>query len=105
MDTEREFTVMSYSLISIFDLSAGDNVLNLLLEKPKKIGIMIIIIMSCSRTHLIHNSQFIVAVDMNPAENALLELKIAAIKQLDYEDYLIVLGDKKGTEQKRYIAS
>ena len=37
----------------------------------------------------------IVAVDVNPAENALLELKIAAIKHLSYEDYLLVLGDKE----------
>ena len=44
----------------------------------------------------------IVAVDMNPAENALLEFKIAAIKHLNYEDYLLVLGDKEDTEQKRY---
>jgi S-adenosylmethionine:diacylglycerol 3-amino-3-carboxypropyl transferase len=44
----------------------------------------------------------IVAVDMNPAQNALLEFKIAAIKQLCYENYLIVLGDKEDTEQKRF---
>ena len=42
-----------------------------------------------------------VAVDVNPAENALLELKIAAIKHLSYEDYLLVLGDKEDTMQKR----
>jgi S-adenosylmethionine:diacylglycerol 3-amino-3-carboxypropyl transferase len=42
-----------------------------------------------------------VAVDINPAENALLELKIAAIKYLSYEDYLLVLGDKEDTENKR----
>ena len=38
---------------------------------------------------------------MNPAENALLELKIAAIKQLDYENYLVVLGEKEDTVQRR----
>jgi S-adenosylmethionine:diacylglycerol 3-amino-3-carboxypropyl transferase len=38
-----------------------------------------------------------VAVDVNPAESALLELKIAAIKHLSYEDYLLVLGDKEDT--------
>ena len=42
-----------------------------------------------------------VAVDVNPAESALLELKIAAIKHLSYEDYLLVLGDKEDTMQKR----
>ena len=43
----------------------------------------------------------IVAVDVNPAESALLELKIAAIKHLSYDDYLLVLGDKEDTMQKR----
>lgn len=44
-----------------------------------------------------------VAVDVDPAESALLELKIAAIKHLSYEDYvyLLVLGDKEDTMQKR----
>ena len=42
-----------------------------------------------------------VAVDVNPAESALLELKIAAIKHLGYDDYLLVLGDKEDTMQKR----
>ena len=42
-----------------------------------------------------------VAVDVNPAENALLEFKIAAIKHLSYEDYLCVLGDKEDLGQKR----
>ena len=42
-----------------------------------------------------------VAVDVNPAESALLELKIAAIKHLSYDDYLLVLGDKEDTMQKR----
>ena len=42
-----------------------------------------------------------VAVDINPAESALLELKIAAIKHLSYDDYLLVLGDKEDTMQIR----
>ncbi len=32
------------------------------------------------------------AVDMNPRQNALLELKIAAIKRLDYEDFFSLFG-------------
>ena len=40
-------------------------------------------------------------MDVNPAESALLELKVAAIKHLSYEDYLLVLGDKEDTMQKR----
>jgi hypothetical protein len=41
-------------------------------------------------------------VDNNPAENALLELKIAAIKHLNYEDYLLILGEKEDTGLKRF---
>lgn len=33
------------------------------------------------------------AVDMNPRQNALLELKIAAIKELDYPDFFKMFGD------------
>ena len=39
-------------------------------------------------------------MDINRAESALLELKITAIKHLSYEDFLLVLGDKKDTIQK-----
>ena len=42
-------------------------------------------------------------MDINPAESALLELKIAAIKHLSYDDYLLVLGDKEDTMQRRCI--
>ena len=45
-----------------------------------------------------------VAVDVNPAESALLELKMAAIKHLSYEDYLLILGDKEDTMQRRYAS-
>ena len=57
---------------------------------------MQILIFSSSCTIIfvtLHNN--VVAVDINPAENALLELKIAAIKHLSYENYLLVLGDKR----------
>ena len=37
-----------------------------------------------------------VAIDVLAEENALLELKIAAIKHLNYEDYLTVLGETEG---------
>lgn len=42
-----------------------------------------------------------VAVDVNPAEIALLQLKVAAIKYLTYEDYLCVLGDMKDSNGKQ----
>lgn len=60
--------------------SAGDNTLNLLLAGPKKI----------------------VAVDLSPAQNAVLELKIAAIKNLTYDDYLLILGESEDVEKKRW---
>lgn len=50
--------------------SAGCNALDYLLDTPKEI---------C-------------AVDMNPRQNALLELKIAAIRKLDYENFFQIFG-------------
>ena len=35
------------------------------------------------------------AVDMNPRQNALLELKISAIRNLDYEDFFRMFGEGK----------
>ncbi|KAL1499301.1 hypothetical protein AB1Y20_011509 [Prymnesium parvum] len=56
------------SLLAI--ASAGDNVLNLLLAEPKSI----------------------LAVDVNPAQVALVQLKLAAIRQLPHADFLLLLG-------------
>lgn len=50
---------------------------------------------------LLHLS-VLVAMDINPAQNSLLELKIAAIQYLTYEEYLLVLGEKEDTQQRRY---
>jgi S-adenosylmethionine-diacylglycerol 3-amino-3-carboxypropyl transferase len=50
--------------------SAGCNTLNSLLYNPKKI----------------------ISIDFNPYQNYLLELKIKAIKNLDYEEFLNLLG-------------
>ena len=36
-----------------------------------------------------------VAVDLNLSQSALLELKLAAIKHLNYEDYLLLLGENE----------
>jgi S-adenosylmethionine-diacylglycerol 3-amino-3-carboxypropyl transferase len=52
-------------------------VLNLLLDRPAKI----------------------VAVDLNPAQNALLELKISAIKELEYVPYLEFLGVRPSVDR------
>ena len=45
-----------------------------------------------------------VAVDLNPSQNALLELKLAAIKHLNYEDYLLLLGENEDPLNQRYVA-
>ncbi len=57
--------------------SAGDNVLALLLLEPRSVT----------------------AVDMNPAQTALLELKLAAIRVLDHQDFVRLLGVRPGTDR------
>ena len=53
--------------------SAGDNILSYCLERPKKIH----------------------AVDLNPAQNHLLELKVAAFRSLPYDDVWKLFGEGK----------
>ena len=40
---------------------------------------------------------------MSSAQNSLLELKIAAISHLQYEEYLILLGETMGNDMSRYF--
>lgn len=44
---------------------------------------------------LVHGAGTVVAVDCNPAQSALLELKAIAIKQLDFEDVWLMFGEGK----------
>lgn len=53
--------------------SAGDNILSYALERPKRIH----------------------AVDLNPSQNHLLELKVAGYRALDYEDFWKLFGEGK----------
>ncbi|QDG93773.1 DUF3419 family protein (plasmid) [Rhizobium sp. NIBRBAC000502774] len=46
---------------------------------------------------LLSTAQEVVALDINPVQNALLELKIAAIRSLGYDDLLAFLGIAKST--------
>ena len=39
---------------------------------------------------------------MSPAQNAILELKLAAIKVLSYEDYLLLLGEREDPQKQRF---
>lgn len=43
----------------------------------------------------------VVAIDMSPAQNALLELKLAAIAHVDYGDYLMLLGERECDQPQR----
>lgn len=56
--------------------SAGDNILSYALERPKRIH----------------------AVDLNPAQNHLLELKVAAFRSLEYQDFWKLFGEGKHEE-------
>ena len=71
-DTRSELTAFgSLEGKNVFCVTAGGGrVLSLLLDRPRAIT----------------------AVDLNPAQNALLELKIAALKKLDHDGYLRFLG-------------
>jgi betaine lipid synthase len=53
--------------------SAGDNILSYALERPRRIH----------------------AVDLNPAQNHLLELKVAAFRGLEYQDFFKLFGSGK----------
>ena len=57
--------------------SAGCNLLSMLRKKPKKI----------------------IALDMSPAQIALMELKFAGIKHLDHNDFLQLIGLKHSTSR------
>ena len=54
--------------------SAGDNALAMLLQGPRSVT----------------------AIDMNPAQTALLELKLAAIRSLNHADFVTLLGIREG---------
>lgn len=42
--------------------------------------------------YVLQEPQHVFAVDLNPAQNALLELKLAAIRGLDYDDFFAMFG-------------
>ncbi len=67
---DREALKLSHGDSVLVITSAGCNALDYAIESPKEVF----------------------AVDMNPLQNALLELKIAAIRSLDFEDFFQVFG-------------
>lgn len=50
---------------------------------------------------LFTNAEDVIALDINPAQNALLALKIAAISTLDYNDYLKFIGVEPSNDRGR----
>ena len=44
-----------------------------------------------------------VAIDMSAAQNSILELKIAAINNLNYHDFLVLLGEDNSDDHERYV--
>lgn len=42
-------------------------------------------------------------MDISAAQNSILELKIAAISHMTYEDYIVLLGEAPGSDNKRYV--
>ena len=48
---------------------------------------------------LLHDPEKIYAVDINPAQTWLMELKIAAIKNLDYDEFITLLGLRKSEDR------
>ncbi|KAK5723099.1 hypothetical protein LTR17_013969 [Elasticomyces elasticus] len=61
--------------------SAGDNILSYALERPKRIH----------------------AVDLNPAQNNLLELKVAAFRALEYQDMWKLFGEGKHEDFQKVL--
>jgi S-adenosylmethionine-diacylglycerol 3-amino-3-carboxypropyl transferase len=67
----------------VFCVSAsGGRVLNLLVERPKSVT----------------------AVDLNPAQNSLLELKVEAMRELDHEGYLRFMGVRPDSQRAQTYA-
>jgi hypothetical protein len=63
--------------------SAGCNVLGLLLHQPRSL----------------------IAIDLNPTQNALLELKMAGIRQLDHDDFLAFIGIRPAANRTNWNAT
>ena len=70
--------------------SSGDNVLNLLLDEPRKISERFV---RRNTSKCVSMSVHAVAVDLSQAQNSLLELKLAGIRCLSHHDFLVLLGE------------
>lgn len=97
-------SVMDWFSRRMFSLVHGNNlVYNTCWEDPRldraalELGphdsVLVITSAGCNALdYVLTDPAHVYAVDMNPRQNALLELKIAGIKQLDYEDFFAMFG-------------
>jgi S-adenosylmethionine-diacylglycerol 3-amino-3-carboxypropyl transferase len=97
-------SVMDWFSGRVFRLVHGHNlVYNTCWEDPRldrvalELGaddnVMVITSAGCNALdYVLTEPNHVYAVDMNPRQNALLELKLAAIKQLEYEDFFALFG-------------
>ena len=96
--------VMDWFSARVFNFVHGNNlVYNTCWEDPRldrvalklapNDNVLVITSAGCNALdYALDSPQHIYAVDMNPRQNALLELKLAGIKHLDYEDFFGMFG-------------
>jgi S-adenosylmethionine-diacylglycerol 3-amino-3-carboxypropyl transferase len=106
-------SVLDWVSSRVFKFVHGNNlVYNTCWEDPRldrtalKIGptdnILVITSAGCNALdYALCEPEHVFAVDMNPRQNALLDLKIAGIKTLDYEDYFRLFGYGYHPEARR----
>jgi len=83
-----------YSNKIVFNCAWEDPILDLqCLDLNEKDNIMIITSAGCNvLTYILQNPNHIYSIDMNPCQNAVLQLKIACIKELDYPTFWQMWG-------------
>ena len=97
-------SVMDWFSARVFNLVHGNNlVYNTCWEDPRldrvalnlrpTDNVLVITSAGCNALdYALTNVNHVFAVDMNPRQNALLELKLAGIKRLEYEDFFAMFG-------------
>src|SRR3954454_16341736 len=110
---EKRMSVLDWVSGRVFKFVHGNNlVYNTCWEDPRldrtalQIGpsdnILVITSAGCNALdYALCEPQHVFAVDMNPRQNALLDLKIAGIRTLEYEDFFRLFGYGYHPEAKR----
>jgi len=76
------------SELKALNISDGDNVLCITGSGARTLDL------------LIASPKMIVSIDFNPHQNALLEIKMAAIKELSYDEFLAFIGIRPSSQRK-----